>query len=448
MANYIAEFPIDPATDGNVFLQRLTTLATSRVLLDEEMHEAMTFSIVHSAEHTITALFKYESVEHERRWHTSALITRNDENSFVRVEVLPLDKTAELYRPQKPLIIDVLLDALDSTGTPPFKATSAALNISNKFLPHCERLVKGTSNAYLPVFYATKDFIIERKLDQDDIAKRLYGLAHVFIEGDKYVRRNLQKRLKTIDNANTLWPACLLWPCNNGATHPPINFYSEKETGVVFINSLENTLQDKANNSELCNKSAWLMVSDVLFDACDTPRSNAPAVTLQTAPVTASKQKSTQAIQLKESANDTVNPHCLTLQYDDSRDLESDELLEIVLDAINDSLKQKLASDPDKGNQFKRRVDILKALLDSNSLPVKPLKEKKEKVDRILRGKRGIDKPSEQALAKIGIRVTHGGKHPKLSLEDSKRYVTTAPSTSSDSQSWKNLVAEIGRKFF
>ena len=450
MARYVTNFPVDQAVNSTQFLKRLTSLATGAALQDVDTKDGVGFSTMHTAALGLHAVLSYKSVEHNGTWHTTALITRDNQNATVRVEMLPLDQSAEINRPRKPVVIDILLDELGATGELPFKTANCVVKISNQYVPHCERLAQGTSDSVLPVFYTTKDFLNGKQLDQDEIARRLYGLAHVFVESDKHVRKNLQKRLKAVDSKVSLWPACIIWPCKEGVAPASMSFEVHGDTGDAFISTLEDTLQNTVGNPQCCNKADWLIASTALFDCAGMRHDNAPSRNLQIAPIAASTQIRAKEIPTNDtsSGNSISETQLLTVQCDDSKGLNKEELLEVVIDAIGDSLNYRFASDPDKENQFKRRADVLKGLLDSNSLQVRHMKEKNEKVAKILRGKRGIDKPTEQALAKVGITVTRGGKHPKLSLDTSKRYVTTAPSTSSDMQAWKNLVADIGRKFF
>ena len=142
-------------------------------------------------------------------------------------------------------------------------------------------------------------------------------------------------------------------------------------------------------------------------------------------------------------------PECLLLvPCASEQDFVEYESREMVLDAVEYYMKSKLESDPDKASESCRRADVLNAVLKANPLPVKPIEQRRNSVRNILKGKRSINKETESQLRKIGIRVSQGGKHPKLTLEADSRYVLTAPSSSSDRQAWHYLVRDIARKFF
>ena len=217
MAYYIAEFPVDPATHATEFVELIASVASELEGDNIRALENVAVSVVHQGAGNVLAIVTYRSHELDMDWHTTALVTRDDNGARVRVEMLPVDQRSNLYQPSKPAIIDILLDSLGSAGEPPFLHRRAAVEISSKYVAHVERLLAGTANTQLPVLFTTKDFLAERALQEDMLVDRLYGLAVVFIESDKHVSKKLKKRLTANQTLPPLWPACLIWPGNDSS---------------------------------------------------------------------------------------------------------------------------------------------------------------------------------------------------------------------------------------
>ena len=447
MPDYIAEFTVKPASHATEFMQLIAGISQGLKADANLSIEGVAVSVVQQPSGQVQAILTYRSHEMDRQWHTTALVTRTDNCAWVRVEMLPVNQVSSLYRPGKPAIIDVLLDSLGSTGDLPFVAQKSAIDVSNRYVAHVERLVAGTSSAELPVLYATAEFLNSKALNESELVNRLYGLALVFIESDKHVSKKLKKRLTSNGTTPPLWPACLIWP-GNEVSAPAMSCVRQWEelkgalSGNTLLATLEDLLQDAVSHRQPCNRARWTEASQILFT--DTGKELAPPTPAKASVLADLGAESADQNKTADMRRTTL----LDLKSSSEQDMVEGETLEMVLDAIEHYLQYKLQSDPDKEAESCRRADVLKAVLSANTLSTRTLEQYKSRLKKILDGTRGINRETESALRKIGIHVTHGGKHPKLTLGQDTRYVLTAPSSSSDNQAWHNVLRDIERKFF
>ncbi|MFK8080519.1 MAG: hypothetical protein AB8B97_09550 [Granulosicoccus sp.] len=460
MAHSIIEFQVDPASDAGQFLELLTLMTTGPDLQQLATHNGVTSSITQHPDGRVDAMLGYRVREEQgHEWQVTAHIRRMDESASVRVETTPLNTSSSLHHPQKPALVSVLLNSLGSHGIAPFKASASAFTVTQTYVPHMAGLMSGTGTNQpdCPVVYVSKSFLAGKMLDADELAQRLYGMAYLWVEDNKHVGQKLQKLLAKQNATFKISPCCLCLPDAPGIEHRVVFIDDIDASGEECAASIEKLVQQSITRDVPRNASSWITANEDIWGAHAAPEQDITAHNFET--TSASNEKAPSKItdsavkdmptkqSVQNRQRDYVGGNSVVLLRGNVTDNVQNEALEMVLDAIDNYLKTKVASD-EKADEPIRRADVLQAILTANVLPDRPLASRRKKIKSILTGERDIKGETESALQKIGIRVKHGGKHPKLILGDDTRYVLTASSSGSDVNGWRNVVKEINRRFF
>ncbi len=118
----------------------------------------------------------------------------------------------------------------------------------------------------------------------------------------------------------------------------------------------------------------------------------------------------------------------------DEEEFYSAEIKEMILDAIDDSLK---AVSPKT-----RRYDVLNDILEKNAY--EKIREEREKtIKKIFKDYKTLSGVKRQKLKDIGFEITDDGKHYRLTYYGDDRYKTTIAKTGSDWREGKNIAKTI-----
>lgn len=118
-------------------------------------------------------------------------------------------------------------------------------------------------------------------------------------------------------------------------------------------------------------------------------------------------------------------------------ELYPDEMKDIVLETLNESLKNT--------ERLTRRADVLEDVIAHNEYE-HLAEKKKQKIKTIFKGYKSMTSVLRQELLDMGFTITEEGKHYKLTYKNDPRYMITIAKTPSDTRAGSNNAARINRK--
>lgn len=120
----------------------------------------------------------------------------------------------------------------------------------------------------------------------------------------------------------------------------------------------------------------------------------------------------------------------------DEREAFPGEIKDIVLSTLKDALPNL--------QEISRRKDVITQIIQANQY--QHLCEKKSsELKRLLNSYTGMTKPLRQELENLGFRISEDGKHYKLTYLGNDRYQSVIAKTPSDNRAGKNNVARIAK---
>ncbi len=140
----------------------------------------------------------------------------------------------------------------------------------------------------------------------------------------------------------------------------------------------------------------------------------------------------------KHEANPSLN-RGVVLQTGLERDLYTNEITQIVLDALHDA-ESRL-------QEGSRRSHVLRAIIE-NAPPTNFAEEKRVAIKDLLRGYRSLDAKVKRGLEELGFSISDDGKHHKLVFQDDDRYTFILSKSGSDHRGGLNAASEISKKFY
>ncbi len=314
----------------------------------------------------------------------------------------------------------------------------------------------------LPVMYASTQTWGGYALDLSHLARSVAGIAHVVVEPSRDFSRHLQRHLRKI-SMHTSWREIpergaigIYWP---GSTDNHALFHAWKYSNSAHF---EQTVRDALIFSQLSCRlpCTWEQVREAVaqkiikslekeksdssrFD--DYAREFDHEITLREQKI-AEAEKEIQRLrgellryEADADARSEAGPGAL-LKAGNERDFYPNEILCMLLDAIRDSERAQ--------PQDSRRQHVLRAILQANELEHNPIKDRRERIKKILRGMRNLDASLQRELEEMGFSITGEGKHFKLLFQGDDRYVYTLPKSGSDWRGGKNAAGDISRLLF
>lgn len=131
-----------------------------------------------------------------RKWNVRIVLKRNAKFVYCCVSVsCEVEQKTGIPSISKPKIIDYLLKFQDGTGDNGIDITDEAHFINDVDSQNAINILKGKGRNKLPIVYLSCH---ERHaLRPKDVAKSLYGIAHVYAERDKYLSERIALDVKT-----------------------------------------------------------------------------------------------------------------------------------------------------------------------------------------------------------------------------------------------------------
>lgn len=371
----------------------------------------------------------------------------------VKTMLIQLDCHSKEYRtdlpwPKKPHIVGMLVKEVycDFDGPLPVNGKPIPADESNYSL--YRDVMCGKVNYSLPVVYVSRDFMGRTSVDPDNLAWKLSGVAHVFVE-DNY---EIARRLREDTDQNNAYLGYV---------------------GVYF----PNTKYCQKHGPEYYDWDRIAMTEGIIHDIWDVllNRSEATLYTWNQIATLQSRQKMRKMKDISEQTQEELDIYVQTFDIENTALKERNEQLEQKVQSLRaerDALREARTQSSGDGPFYMagkeeelypgERNDLLWSILSQvqsrypeetrpycliqSMLEANPSKGTCKKiiseVNRIFSGSEELNARMKNQLKALGFSITEDGAHYKLTFKD-PRYMVTVAKTPSDYRWGKNIAAEI-----
>jgi len=310
-------------------------------------------------------------------------------------------------------------------------------------------IINGKSHYSLPVVYVSKTLNGQNPVDIEILAKRLKGVAHVFVQK----QRSSNYRLRELcGEKNEFNGAVGIYYPNTAVRNK--RFLYRKYTGEDsdLLDKTARAVIRYCSSQNLPNLYTWSgvnysllsdrMVSqmekreaaetevDKVYDTFDDDFRHMQEQIDELTNANSALTMENQGLRAKLCDSDAVP--VLTMGEED--DFYPDEIRDMVLKTLMNGLDSAAAGS--------RKAHILNDLIENNNYTA-AVEERKQKIKTMFRGYKNMSGPLRQQLIDLGFEITEEGKHYKLTYFGDARYRTTLAKTASDNREGKNIASTI-----
>jgi hypothetical protein len=467
MQSFSTEFPINDEKTGDDFLfavkkwvlgsrythfreQHLTALGVeteSRITVATDTLEIL--RIV--TDNTESIAVSYHKREENCDWISKIVFSDTPSSNWVSVRVLcePHHPTAKLPTAKKPVLMQILLDALGGGRDGELTVSNKPLLLQEGEVELATNFILGTTATYLPIVYVSAPFRGQTDVDVEHLAKKLVGMAHVIVEPS----RAFSLRLMTEVRSQNAYGGAIgvYWPEGEGS-RKFLNGQAER-AGEAILDAVFDEIRLALNNRRPLTRCTWSAVKElqsrrILNDLKDAGSTNvqnyidAFDVELEAknaALADAEKEIQRLSAEIRRYEAQTPSIIGLTLSLGQEHDYFPGEIKDIVIDAL--SVSRSLVPEDS------RRLHIIDAVLSANNSSGQAI-EIKERLKIALRNYKVLDAKTQRELLEIGFVLSDGGKHHKLTWNSDNRYTYSLSKTPSDHRTGLNSISDISRLFF
>lgn len=389
-------------------------------------------------------------------WYNDCIFVSESENKYLFVELYYSSKCYKAMVPKinKPHIIKKLFESGLCGNDGDISVVDTPIMVDDKSYEVCKDIMNGRSDCSMPAVYISCNACGGTDVDSTLLAKKLGGIAHVFVEKDRVTSLKLQSDT----NRNNVYIGYI------GVYFPHSTFCKKYSLG--YYDNKSNKMIEEINS----------YVRSALVNRLDATQYNWNQLsTLQ------SKQKMLTWKGLSAKHKEELNSYISNFDHENE---EKDEKIKNLnaennkLHARIDSLEESLHSS--NGKNFFYRLGAEKQLYDSeiNDLLFGILSSAKSQyvkesrgyvlIDSLLEANpqigecaqimkcvkevfgNGNDRPlsgmNKNKLKKAGFTFKDENGHCKMSFYNDDRYTFTVSKTPSDYRSGKNMFTDIRNK--
>lgn len=471
MANFAAEFPIDPkwavadvvrvackwitgsphtafSPDALDVLPRNAEQSVSAGMEQVALAHAMTPS------GEIGGL-RYERTEDGLAWTTSIVSLKSSGKHLVRMEVVceALTTQVRLPPPKKPYFIKQALTELGGGDDGEVPVTDRPFKLSPGEEQVAASLILGTARNSLPIVYVSAGFDDRHRVDPDELARFVGGLAHVVVEPNRIFSYEVKRLTKSRNvfggTVGVYWP-------NSDRRN---SYFSEggeddstrasralaiqiaKDIRVALSNRRQSSNCTWPHLKEAVAKSTYEKLKlagstevDKFISAFDEEIKAKELLVKEREQEIDRLQADLRRLRGVEQSTDQG-----LVKHGDEADLYDGEVRDIVLAALKDAVGRVA--------QGSRRDHVLRDLLKANP-PHGEAEKMREELKALLRDYRSMDGKTQTALTRMGFDLSDDGKHWKAVFQGDARYTFALPKTGSDHRGGLNMVSDINNKLF
>lgn len=468
MANFAAEFPIDPrwsvadvARLGCRWITGSPHTAFASNALDNFPHngelafragiEQVVLAHSTTAEGQIGGL-RYERTEDGLAWTTAIVSLKSEERHLLRMEVVceALTTQVRLPPPKKPYFIKQALIELGGGSDGEIPVTDRPFKLSTGDESVAASLILGTARNSLPIVYISAGFDNRHLVEPEELARYVGGLAHVIVEPSRafsYVVKRLTKSRNVYGGTVGVY-----WPNSERRT----SYFSEEgaRTARAVALNIAKDIRVALSNRRQSSDCTWAHLKEAVAKGTYERLKQAGSTEVDKfiAAFDDEIAAKEQVINERGQDIDRLNAELRRLhsiEHTDQAglvkqghelDLYEGEVRDIVLTALMD-VAERIAQ------PGSRREHVLRDLLAANELGGQAAKLREE-LKALLRDYRSMDSRTKTALTKLGFDLSEDGKHWKATYQGDARYTFAFPKTGSDFRGGLNMVSDINNKLF
>lgn len=468
MLSFATEFPVDPDRTTADFLQAMVTWISgsphtglsAEVLRDmqekDEAHvgngnEGVQSLVTNSPDIDLAGL-RYSRRDDDLEWMTTVVFSRKSSDAWVgiRVECESQHAAARLPSAKKPVVVRTVLESLGGAADGPLQIRGKAHALANTDIDLAAKLIRGEAGCRLPIVYVSARFQGGYILDVDRLAADVSGMAHVVVEPNRPFSVRLQLE---VDSENVYGGTIgIYWP--EGGGRRAFFLGGDYSTPGLLAGAIKDEVRTALLNRRPIARCTWAYVRETASrQAIQSLKASGSRAIDEYAEqfdqeIEAKNQRLEDAereiqrlrneLRVHEARAGTTSGGLLRLGRE--RDLYPNEILGILLDAIEDAATRV--------PQDSRRQHVLSSTLEANRLKEDPLESRREQLKTLLRGARTIDGKMRREFEGIGFSISEDGKHFKLVFQGDDRYTYTLPKSGSDWRGGLNAASDIARLLF
>jgi len=386
-------------------------------------------------------------VDQNLRWATE-LVARKSSDDFriaIRVSCEARTPTARLPRPKTPYIVRQVFTRLGGglDGSTPVSQAPHFLRGSD--IEYAAALIRGEESRTLPVVYVSALPTGGYLLDPERLANWLAGMAHVFVEPDRWFSIRL---MQEVDRQNAYGGGIgIYWPNGEG----PRRYFryragqSAQELGKAISDDIRAALVNKQPDRQL----TWAFLEET--------RSKRALEELRQRGSTELNEYINQfdaELHAKQAQLDQAEKEIWRLRAEVRR-------LEVQSERANGVLNNGNETDLFAGERVAVVVDVLKAAVANTEagsrrqhiladlIAANDVESDRGQIEAQLKSifetYRTMDAGRRGQLERLGFTITEEGKHYKAIFMGDSRYTFSIPKTSSDHRAGMNLFSVVRR---
>lgn len=351
-----------------------------------------------------------------------------------------------------PAIVRCLLDHLGGGQDGPFTTSASPRTLSNGHdLMLAASAVLGSTGNRMPVVYVSANFQHGHAVNPARLANELAGLAHVLVEPGNNFSRQLQRQT---DGVNVYGGTVgIHWP--EGGEKRAFFLGSLYRTAAELHDVIREDIRRTHINRRPLPRCTWTHLRESSSRNAIAVLRSSGSGSVEDYIRNFDEELAAREQQLQDAENEirrleqelrrhSAHPGGMTplLRSGEERDFYDNETLCILLDALQEASQRGVPGDS-------RRQHVLLSILKANPRPPGCLASQfRDTLKNLLRGTTTLDTRTRRDLEKMGFTITDGGKHYKLVYQGDDRYTYTLPSSGSDYRGGLNAASDIGRLMF
>ena len=422
--------------------------------------ENLWLHIVDHEEKNITAVrYNKTTTENGIVWTTDYIMNFNDHKMSIRLDRSYQEEALMSYTQfSTPHFITLLIRHGYLEDDHDLPVIREPYMITEENLKLLGDVINGYKHYNLPVIYVSRTYYDEDPVDIGLLASRVKGIAHVFAERSTWLDRHIKD---ICSGQNEYYGAIGIYYPNESIGHRRYLYHAESGYDVSLMEKVRRAVMEYSNLQLLDPLYSWQGVSHSLLSSHLNrqieERRKAEEEKQQTTEETEAllevyeqdyvkmKEQFDELSRINQAQEAELMGLRRRISSTDSQpliymgqeaELFHDEIREIIMDAIDDNLKNTQTET--------RRYDVLKDILDHNEYPHR-LREIHERLKTLMTGYKTMTAPMRQELMDMGFDISEDGKHYKLTYRNDPRYYTTISKSGSDHREGKNIVSKITR---
>lgn len=467
MLTWATEFPIAKGGAEDVLRLSSSTLETSPFtpwhIGDLPNAAPNELTTVRSQGHTLTvgratasdggiiAGTKHHWIEDgEREWNTEVVAYELAGKTLaaVRVECSLLHPGPPVPTTKKPYIVRRILRELGGGIDDAFKVSDQVRRLSESDVELAAHVVRGSTNARLPVVYVSVGRHKRPYIDTDELATWLAGMAHVVVEPSRHFAFALARnsgRMNAYGGAVSIyWPngasaQARFLPAAYGDAHAMQRDVAERvrialtqirATSNCTIDYLHEVVAHRRVEALRSQGTAGVDQYVAAFDAELKAREEKIS----------SLEREVYRLRAELRRNDNSDQQeAGILARGKEREFYPGELRDAVLHTLK-SGRNSLFQDG-------RRSHLIGDLI-ANNVQTTTEEEYDEEIKDAFSESGDLESEQQRTLEDLGFSIENGGKHWKVVYQNDDRYTFTISKSSSDHRAGKNLASTILKTLF